>query len=177
MADAQPHVGAFQRRQGGAVFLCLRHKTAAREWPWTMAQSQRRTGKTGMDRFSAEPTTTFSQPIRQIVFMLVATALVAAGAWVIKVTSVIGATRAVTRSSFNSFDPCQMKGRDALRPFDASGRAAPDSHAPANWPGSAIALRVGGRPVRLGFLHRQSRCAAPLGIDRRSLDPRRANDP
>ncbi len=39
-----------------------------------------------MDRFSAEPTTTFSQPIRQIVFMLVATALVAAGAWVIKDT-------------------------------------------------------------------------------------------
>jgi hypothetical protein len=39
-----------------------------------------------MDRFSAEPTTTFSQPIRQIVFMLVATALVGTGAWVIKDT-------------------------------------------------------------------------------------------
>ena len=39
-----------------------------------------------MDRFSAETPTTFSQPIRQIVFMLVATALVATGAWVIKDT-------------------------------------------------------------------------------------------
>jgi hypothetical protein len=39
-----------------------------------------------MDRFTAEPTATFSQPIRQIVFMLLATGLVAAGAWVGKDT-------------------------------------------------------------------------------------------
>ena len=39
-----------------------------------------------MDRFSADTPTTFSQPIRQIVFMLVASALVATGAWVIKDT-------------------------------------------------------------------------------------------
>lgn len=39
-----------------------------------------------MDRYSADPAITFSQPIRQIVFMLVATLLVAAGAWLISDT-------------------------------------------------------------------------------------------
>lgn len=39
-----------------------------------------------MDRYSAEPATTFSQPIRQIAFMLIATLLVAAGAWIISDT-------------------------------------------------------------------------------------------
>lgn len=36
-----------------------------------------------MDKFRAEPATTFSQPIRQLVFMLVVVVLVATGAWVI----------------------------------------------------------------------------------------------
>lgn len=36
-----------------------------------------------MDKFRAEPATTFSQPIRQLVFMLVVLVLVSAGAWVI----------------------------------------------------------------------------------------------
>lgn len=36
-----------------------------------------------MDKFRAEPATTFSQPIRQLVMMLVVVVLVAAGAWVI----------------------------------------------------------------------------------------------
>ncbi len=36
-----------------------------------------------MDKFRAEPATTFSQPIRQLVTMLVVVVLVAAGAWVI----------------------------------------------------------------------------------------------
>lgn len=36
-----------------------------------------------MDKFRAEPATTFSQPIRQLVFMLVVLILVGAGAWVI----------------------------------------------------------------------------------------------
>jgi len=36
-----------------------------------------------MDKFRPEPTTTFSQPIRQLVTMLVVVVLVAAGAWVI----------------------------------------------------------------------------------------------